>query len=74
MGVLLASGLIAGEALTGLLRAALTFAQVKIPEIFASPSYWIGGIFLIIIALYLIGVPLRNAGSPEEEAPPSAVV
>ncbi len=74
VGVLLASGLIAGEALTGLIRAGLTFAQVKIPVIFQTPSYWVGGIFLIIIAIYLIAVPLRNAGSPEAEAPPSAVV
>lgn len=74
VGVLLASGLIAGEALTGLLRAGLTFAQVQIPAIFQSPSYWIGGIFLILIAIYLIAVPLRNAGSEHEEAPPSAVV
>ncbi len=74
VGILLASGLIAGEALTGLVRAGLTFAQVEIPAIFQSPSYWVGGIFLIIIAIYLIAVPLKNAGSPEEEAPPSAVV
>lgn len=74
VGILLASGLIAGEALTGLVRAGLTFAQVEIPVIFQSPSYWVGGIFLILIAIYLIAVPLRNAGSPEEEAPPSAVV
>jgi putative OPT family oligopeptide transporter len=74
VGILLASGLIAGEALTGLVRAGLTFAQVQIPVIFQSPSYWVGGIFLILIAIYLIAVPLRNAGSPEEEAPPSAVV
>lgn len=74
VGILLASGLIAGEALTGLVRAGLTFAQVQIPAIFSSPNYWVGGIFLILIAIYLIAVPLRNAGSPEEEAPPSAVV
>ncbi len=74
VGILLASGLIAGEALTGLVRAGLTFAQVQIPVIFQSPSYWVGGIFLILIAIYLIAVPLRNAGSPEEEAPPSAVM
>lgn len=74
VGILLASGLIAGEALTGLVRAGLTFAQVEIPAIFQSPSYWVGGIFLILIAIYLIAVPLKNAGSPEEEAPPSAVV
>lgn len=78
VGILLASGLIAGEALTGLVRAGLTFAQVKILDISAklhySPSYWVGGIFLILIAIYLIALPLRNAGSPEEEAPPSAVV
>ncbi len=74
VGILLASGLIAGEALTGLVRAGLTFAQVEIPTIFKAPSYWVGGIFLLLIAIYLVAVPLRNAGSPEEEAPPSAVV
>jgi putative OPT family oligopeptide transporter len=39
VGILLASGLIAGEALTGLVRAALTFFKVNIPAIFADKSF-----------------------------------
>jgi len=73
-GILLASGLIAGEALTGLLRAALTFFNVKIPGIFAAPSYLLGLVFLGIIGLYLVAVPLRNAGRAEEPAPPTAII
>jgi len=73
-GILLASGLIAGEALTGLLRAALTFFNVKIPGIFAVPSYLLGLVFLGIIGLYLVAVPLRNAGRAEEPAPPTAII
>jgi len=73
-GILLASGLIAGEALTGLLRAALTFFNVKIPGIFAAPSYLLGVVFLGIIGLYLVAVPLRNAGRAEEPAPPTAII
>jgi len=80
VGILLASGLIAGEALTGLVRAAWTFfylqgvIKVNIPEIFSSPSYFIGLVVLVIIAVYLVGIPLRNAGAADEPAPPSAVV
>ncbi len=73
-GILLASGLIAGEALTGLLRAALTFFNVKIPGIFAAPSYLFGLVFIGIIGLYLVAVPLRNAGRAEEPAPPTAII
>lgn len=73
-GILLASGLIAGEALTGLVRAALTFFQIPIPGIFARPSYLIGIGVLGLIGLYLIQVPLRNAGAADEPPPPSAIV
>jgi len=73
-GILLASGLIAGEALTGLVRAALTFFNIPIPGIMAAPSYFFGLVFLIIIGIYLVAVPLRNAGKAEEPAPPSAVI
>jgi putative OPT family oligopeptide transporter len=73
-GILLASGLIAGEALTGLVRAALTFFNIPIPGIMATPSYFFGLVFLIIVGIYLVAVPLRNAGKAEEPAPPSAVI
>lgn len=73
-GILLASGLIAGEALTGLVRAALTFFNVSIPGIMTAPSYLFGLVFLLIIGIYLVAVPLRNAGKAEEPAPPTAVI
>jgi putative OPT family oligopeptide transporter len=80
VGILIAAGLIAGEALTGLLRALWKFLflqkalKTDIPVIFKNPSY-IGGIaVLALIAFYLIAVPLRNAGAPDEPPPPSAVI
>lgn len=80
VGILLASGLIAGEALTGLVRAAWTFfhmqdiIKVPIPEIFNNPRYEIGILVLILIGIYLIAVPLRNRGAADEPPPPSAVI
>jgi putative OPT family oligopeptide transporter len=80
VGILLAAGLIAGEALTGLLRALwkfLFFQKViafDIPTIFANPSYLLGIAVLVLIGFYLVAVPLKNAGSPDEPPPPSAVI
>ena len=73
-GVLTASGLIAGEALTGLALAACQFWNVKLPEIFKSPNVLLGFGVLAILAIYMIRVPLRNAGSPDEPAPPTAIM
>ncbi|MDD5362518.1 MAG: oligopeptide transporter, OPT family [Ignavibacteria bacterium] len=72
VGILLASGFIAGEALTGLGFAPFKIAEFKIPQIFAEPPLLIGFAILCIIGLILIYIPLRNAGSPDEPAPPSA--
>jgi putative OPT family oligopeptide transporter len=72
VGILLASGLIAGEALTGLGFAPLKIFNVPIPQIFSDPSPLIGLVVIALIALYLIYVPLRNAGSADEPAPPKA--
>ena len=87
VGILLAAGLIAGEALTGLLRAAWKFFFLQnvipfdIPAIFKSGKYfgvvdlYIGGLaVLVLIVLYLIRVPLKNAGAADEPPPPSAVI
>ncbi len=60
VGVLLASGLIAGEALLGLLFAGLAFAEIKLFHMFESPSYVLSLICIGIIGLLLIRVPLRN--------------
>jgi putative OPT family oligopeptide transporter len=73
-GVLTASGLIAGEALMGLVLAALQFYEVKLPAITSDPSVLLGFGVLALLGLTMIGIPLRNAGSPDEPAPPTAIM
>lgn len=73
-GVLTASGLIAGEALMGLVKAGFSFAQKPLPEIFAAPPFVMSLLFLAILAAYMIWNPLRNAGDPDEPAPPTAIM
>ena len=73
-GVLVASGLIAGEALMGLVVAAVVFFRNSFPSIewgFASPM---AILFAIVLAAYLVLVPLSNAGRPDEPAPPTAMM
>ncbi len=74
VGILVSSGLIAGEALTGLLVAAFRFFEWRLPKLFATPSFGLGVGALIVLAWYMIAVPLRNAGSPDEPAPPAAMM
>jgi putative OPT family oligopeptide transporter len=74
VGVLAASGLIAGEALMGLVTATFNFFDIKLPVIFALPSYGAGLVVLALIAFTLIQVPLSNAGRPEDPPPPAAFV
>ena len=73
-GVLTASGLIAGEALMGLVKAGFSFAQKPLPAIFATPPLVISAAFLALLAIYMIWNPLRNAGDPDEPAPPTAIM
>jgi putative OPT family oligopeptide transporter len=74
VGVLAASGLIAGEALTGLVTATFSFLKIQIPVLFKEPSYIAGLIILIVLGIVLVRVPLANAGRPEDPAPPAAIV
>lgn len=60
VGVLLSSGLIAGEALLGILFAGLAFGEVKLFHAFESPTYLLSLVCIALIALLLIRVPLRN--------------
>ncbi|MBP6977766.1 MAG: oligopeptide transporter, OPT family [Bacteroidales bacterium] len=60
-GILLASGLIAGEALVGLIFAIFAVGNMFPPAIFARPSYLVGIVILIIIGYILVNVPLRVA-------------
>jgi putative OPT family oligopeptide transporter len=85
-GVLTASGLIAGEAVLGLVWAALQFAPQwmtvrvgadgeKYPLIFQHPSYWMGGMIVMAgLAALMIWLPLTSAGDPSEPAPPTAMM
>lgn len=73
-GVLLASGLIAGEALVGLLFAFLAVIEIKTPIIFESPSFLISILVFVVVAFVLTKYPLGNAGKPDEPAPPTAVM
>jgi putative OPT family oligopeptide transporter len=74
IGVLVASGLIAGEALTGLFTAFCAWREIELPRLFASPSYVLGLGVMGLLAYLMVNVPLRNAGRPDEPAPPSAMM
>jgi putative OPT family oligopeptide transporter len=73
-GVLLAAGLIAGEALVGLLFAAWAFTGEPLFKIFQEPSFLTSLVVFVIIGFILVWFPIRNAGKPDEPAPPSAVM
>jgi putative OPT family oligopeptide transporter len=73
-GVLTASGLIAGEALMGLVKAGFSAANRPMPEIFAAPPLIMSFLALLILAAVLIWVPLSNAGRADEPAPPTAIM
>lgn len=66
-GILLASGLIAGEALTGLIFAVFAFLNVKIFSMFDNPSFLVSILVLIFIGWYLVRIPLKNARSKMDE-------
>lgn len=72
-GVLIAAGLIAGEALIGLLFAALAFTETPLVAIFESPSFLTSLVILGFIGWLLVRIPIKNAGRADEPAPPSAV-
>lgn len=75
-GVLLAAGLIAGEALVGLVFAGIAFYDIDMMEamrVFANPSFIPSLLVFIVVGLVLVLIPLRNAGRADEPAPPSAV-
>jgi putative OPT family oligopeptide transporter len=79
-GVLTASGLIAGEALMGLVWAGLQFvpqwkAPNHPPQLFSHPSYVVGGLIVLAgLAALLIRLPISAAGDPSEPAPPTAMM
>jgi putative OPT family oligopeptide transporter len=74
VGILVASGLIAGEALTGLLFATFRFFDLNVPQIFKSPSYLVGFLVMALLGFVMVRLPLSKAGSPDEPAPPAAMM
>ena len=74
VGVLVASGLIAGEALSGLVIGWFNYQYGKLPSLFEHPSYLAGVVVMALLGLALIRIPLANAGDPNEPAPPSAIM
>lgn len=73
-GILLASGLIAGEALMGLVVAMFAVGGMFFFNFFVffkQPTFLIGLIMIVIIGLILVYYPLKNAGKPDDPAPPS---
>jgi putative OPT family oligopeptide transporter len=77
VGILLASGLIAGEALMGLFLAGFRGFDIFLTDyfyFFKNPPVLISLAILALLAIVLIWVPLRNAGKADEPAPPSAAI
>lgn len=73
IGILIASGLIAGEALTGLVFAPLKIYNIKFKQVLFEPHFLLGMSIIILIAMIMIMVPLRNAGKADAPVPPSAM-
>ena len=73
-GVLTASGLIAGEALCGLVIAGLVGSGRDVTLVRWTPPFIVALVALAILILAMIRVPLANAGSPDEPAPPTAIM
>jgi putative OPT family oligopeptide transporter len=77
-GVLTASGMIAGEALCGLVIASLVGSGHDVTLLKWNPES-IGPMLLALVALVtlaivMVTVPLANAGRPEDPAPPTAIM
>jgi hypothetical protein len=81
-GVLTASGLIAGEALCGIVIAAIIARKLAQDPNAAAQLFqltpgnaWISGLIgLAVLIAVMIKLPLASAGSPDEPAPPTAIM
>jgi putative OPT family oligopeptide transporter len=73
-GVLTASGLIAGEALCGLVVAAVVGTNHTLWHITPGDAWISGLIGLAVLIFIMMKVPLANAGRPDEPAPPTAIM
>jgi len=75
--ILIASGLIAGEALMGLVKAGFTLSDKPLADIFhffEQPPVSAGLGMLALIAYLMVRWPQSKAGDPNEPAPPTAIM
>ena len=76
-GILISAGLIAGEALIGLLFAFFAVMDWKVPEVFKQTESMLqftpALLVFLIIGWVLVRIPLNNAGDPNQPAPPQAM-
>jgi putative OPT family oligopeptide transporter len=76
-GVLTSSGLIAGEALMGLVKGGAAFADKPLSRlfhVFEEPPVVMGLVVLAALAAYMVWTPITKAGHPDEPAPPTAMM
>ena len=73
-GVLTASGLIAGEALCGLVIAGLVGSGHDVTLVTWKAPFIVALIALAALIAVMTRVPLANAGDPDEPAPPTAIM
>ncbi len=73
-GVLTASGMIAGEALCGLVIAGLVGSNHDVTLFKWTPPFLLALAALFILAIVMIRLPLANCGRPEDPAPPTAIM
>jgi putative OPT family oligopeptide transporter len=73
-GILTASGLIAGEALCGLVIAGLVGSGKDVTLVHWTPSIGAALAALAVLVIVMVRVPLANAGRPEDPAPPTAIM
>src|SRR5271169_842457 len=73
-GVLTASGLIAGEALCGLVIAGLVGSGYDVTLVKWTPPFLLALGALAVLAIVMIRVPLASCGRPEDPAPPTAIM
>ncbi len=73
-GILIASGMIAGEALAGLVIGTFKYYEKPIYHFFPDPSYLAGFLVLAALGAMLVRLPLTKAGRPEDPAPPAAMM
>jgi putative OPT family oligopeptide transporter len=73
-GVLTASGMIAGEALCGLVIAGFVGSGKDVTLVHWTAPAWAAVVALVVLVIAMIRVPLANAGRPEDPAPPTAIM